>query len=184
MDDIQQLKYLFKLKEVDRRCRVLERHESTAEHIYSSQILTQYFLPKISQELDELKIMKLTLYHDLVEIEAGDTFVLDEEGRKTKKEREKQAMAHIKATVPKELAAEIETYWQEYEVNESMEAKFCHAVDAIDPAIQCLYHKEHWQQEGFTEEWLEARKARFVEFPVLLAFFEEIVSQLKEKGHV
>jgi 5'-deoxynucleotidase YfbR-like HD superfamily hydrolase len=72
MKELEQLKKLMHLKSVERAGEVDKRKESTADHVYGGIILAEHFLKKIKEPLDETKILKLLLYHDLVEIETGD----------------------------------------------------------------------------------------------------------------
>ena len=72
IEDILKLKRINKLKFVERRNSVGERKESPAEHSWSCLIIADYFIDKIKQKLDKLKVYNLLIYHDLVEIESGD----------------------------------------------------------------------------------------------------------------
>ena len=100
MEEIFKLYNLFKLKEIERRGRVRGRQESAAEHVYGCLVLAEYFLPKVQQKLDTLKVLRMLVYHDLAEIEAGDTFILDKEKIKTQKEREADAAKILRDKIP------------------------------------------------------------------------------------
>ena len=93
MDELLKLHDLYLLKEVERKTTVKERFESSAEHTYSCFILADYFLDLMGEKLDRGRVMQLLLYHDMVEIYAGDTFILDDTGRAEKKAKEHQALS-------------------------------------------------------------------------------------------
>jgi len=181
MDFLDKLYTIYELKEVERTGLVKERHESTAEHTYSSIALAEYFLKK-HPKLDELRVIKLILYHDFAEIHAGDTFILDDKKRENKIEKEDAAMKTLKKELPKETAAEMKTVWKEYKENKTDEAKFARAMDALDPIVHVIHQPEEWKKYGFTEKKLRAYKEPYVkDFPVLLKFFNEMIEELKKR---
>lgn len=90
MKDIESLHKALQLKLIERKGKVRDRQESTAEHVYGCLILAEHFMPSV-EDIDELKVFRMLLYHDMVEIEAGDVFLLDDSKRKGKDEREKDA---------------------------------------------------------------------------------------------
>jgi len=179
MEEIKKIHKLFSLKEVDRYGIVKDRQESSAEHSYSSLMLAQYFLPKIKKNLDELKVMKMLLYHDVVEIEAGDTYFLDYKPE----EKERNALKILKKKIPGSMAGEIEDLWEEFEENKTPEAKFCQAIDKFDPVIHFLEHKKEWKKAKVTEKIMRDRKDRyFKEFPVIMEMWDKIVDYYKKEG--
>jgi len=181
MTDLQKINHLYKLKEVERRGKVNGRYETAAEHMWGTFALAEYFLPK--HGLDELKVFKILIYHELVEIEAGDTFILDVEKMKDKKEREEKAAEVIMEKIPAEMATKFKEYWSEYEEMQTEEAKFCKAIDQLDPMIHSLNKKEDWIENNFTEEKLrELKEHYFEDFPILKEFFEEILAHLNSIG--
>ncbi len=184
MEDIKQLQYLFKLKEVTRSGKVGERAESTAEHVWSTMLLAQYFMNRFDLDLDRLKVFEIALYHDVVEIESLDTFILDDEAKKTQEDREKEAIEKIKQTMPEGLSDYADIV-DEFEGLESDEAKFVRAVDAIEPMIHWLDYKEDWTEFGFTEENLRKwKEKRVAVFPDLLNFFNNLIEYLKQEGYI
>lgn len=174
---LEKIKFLYKLKEVDRYGEVGSRKESTAEHTYSAIILAQHLLKLNKNNLDYEKVTKIILYHDLVEIIAGDVFILDEEGRKDKKENELKALEELKNKVPDNLRDEIASLWLEYEDKNSLEAKFAHAVDVLDEMIQSIDRPDLWKKYDFTEAKIRDKKEKDAHvFPETKALFEEIIS--------
>jgi len=178
---LEQLFIFYKLKKVERVGLVNGRHETTAEHTFSSIALAEYFLKKI-QSLDELKVIKILLYHDYGEIHTGDTFILDDKKRTDKIEREDAAMKTLEKELPKEIVSDMKNAWKEYKENKTREAKFCRAIDALDPIIHVIEQPEEWKKYGFTEKKLRAYKEPHMkEFPELLKFFNEMIEELKKK---
>lgn len=185
MEEIKKLKTLFLLKEVDRSfCPVNNREESTAEHTYSTLILCQYFLPKVNKtlkkKLNELKVMKMLLYHDIVEIEAGDTYLYDEKLQIGKEDKEKKALLKMKNKLPKEIYKDFDVLWNEFELGKTKEARFCKAIDKLDPMIHNLDNKQAWRKAKITEKLLRSKKQKyFEEFLVLLKVFNDIIKYVK-----
>ena len=182
IDDLKQLHNLYLLKEIERYGTVKHKHgerqESAAEHTYSMMILAQYFLPKIEQRLDEAKVFRMLLYDDIIEIEAGDTFILDREGEYHANETE--ALPRFLQRLPSDILEDYRRIWQEHEEGKTLEAKFCQAIDALDPIIHSMFKYEDWRRNKFTERKLrEKKEERFIEFPVMREAFEELVKHLR-----
>ncbi len=184
MKDISKLHHLYKLKEIERRGIVSGRRESTAEHVYSCLILAQYFMPKVKQKLDELKIMKMLLFHDIVEIESGDTFVLDKKARAMQQKKEIEGFKILKKKIPKDISKEYDMLWKEYEEGKTLESKFCLAIDKLDPILHHLDNSALWKKYKFTEQKLREQKERyFIEFPVMMEMFNELIEVANKKHY-
>lgn len=183
MKDLQSLRKFYELKNVERTAKVGTRRESPAEHTWSALILADYFLSQMKNpKLDRLKVYELLMYHDVVEIEAGDVNLLDEQKRKHKAEREKQAAHVLHQHFPLELGKKFLILFQEYEAGNSIEARFAKAVDALDAEIHELDYKENWK--GWTEEFLRRKKGPlFEEFPELKKVFEAGVNFARKEGY-
>lgn len=189
MDDIKKLFNFYKLKDVKRSfLRVGNRPENSAEHTYSCLILAEYFLSKVNSDLiklnkpklDELKVMKMLLYHDIVEIEVGDVYFYDETARLNKSEREAKGFIRLKEDLPKEIGREAHDLWLEFEENKTEEAKFCKAIDYMDPMIHALNDKEMWHNAKLTETILRTKKEYvFKEFPIMHKYFEKMIEFYK-----
>lgn len=180
MNELDKIYELYKLKKVNRKTEIENRFESTAEHIYSSLILAQILLKKINEQLDENKIMKMILYHDLCEIYCGDTHTL----KRTKKTNldEKNATVKIVQISPIEISKDIKKYNQEFVKGKSREAKFVKAVDALDPIINELKNPPLWKKHGYDERTIRKTKEPHInEFFELKEFFEYIILELKNK---
>lgn len=184
MEEIEKLHHLFRLKHVDRTAvTVKNRQESTAEHTYSTLILAEYFLPKV-QPLDGLKVRRMLLVHDIVEIEAGDTFLYDEASQHGKEEREQEAFRTLMNKIPAELATDFQELWNEFEANETAESQFCKAIDKLDPIIHSTHLKEDWDTISITEQTLRDKKEHYFRaFPAIHTFFNKWIEHARQQGY-
>jgi len=181
--DLDALRTIYALKQVQRRTKTGDRKESSAEHTFSCIALAKLFLPRISPALNERKVHDLLLIHDWVEIHAGDTFFLDHEHRLTQAEREIVAAKKLIHELPSEIAAEYAGLHEEFEAQETREARFAKAIDALDPMVQAVDTPTEWSTHGFTEEILREKKLPMLhDFPPLIELFEEIVNHLRRTG--
>ncbi len=186
MNNFAKLEHLIKLKGVTRQGEVKDRRESTAEHTWACMILAEHFLKIIKQPLDEVKVMKLIMFHDLVEIECGDIDVLDEEGRKNKKSDEKEGSRRLAKSIPETLSEDYLKFFDEYEESETMEAKFALAMDKLEPMVHwSLYHPGKLILHGWNEQLVIDKKLpAFKPFPELVIFLEEWLEYMKEKNYL
>ena len=172
MREINKLRKLYKLKETYRRGRVGSRQESSAEHTWSCLMLADYFLSKEAQ-LNRLKVYELLLYHDVVEIEAGDTSIIAQD-RSKKTEKEQKAITALKAQLPTATWAKLDALFREFEWAKTKEAKFAKAIDALEAVIHFLDYKEDWK--GWNEQRVRGLyEERFRKFPEMRKAFEEIM---------
>jgi len=182
MKDFERLHTAYKLKEIERKGTVAgKRYESAAEHIFSSLILARYFLKKI-KGMNERRVMKMLIYHDLVEIYAGDTFILDEKMTESKKAREQKSFNRLIKDLPSEISPEFRSSWKEFEQGKTKESRFCKAVEELDPIIHSMHKPAEWKKHGFTEQKLRSKKeSKLKEFPAMLKLFNELIEYLKNK---
>ena len=137
----QQLSFLVeadKLKNVLRRTLVTDgsRQENTAEHSWHLALAAIVLEEYASAPVNMAKVLRMLTVHDVVEIDAGDTFAYDKAGNATKEERESRAAERIFGLLPAELGAELRGLWEEFEENTSPESRFANAVDRIQPFLQ------------------------------------------------
>ncbi len=111
------------------------RNENDAEHSWHIAIMA-YLLREYSNEaIDIARVMLMCLIHDIVEIDAGDTYAYDENGLKTQKEREDAAKERIFSILPEDQAKEMIALFDEFEASETAESKYAHAMDNLQPLI-------------------------------------------------
>ena len=136
----------------------LPRRENDAVHSFSLAIAAAVLAEYSNEPVDVAKVMKIVLVHDAVEIYAGDTYCYDDEGAKTKEAREKAAAEKIFGTLPEEQAAEYRALWDEFERNDTPEARFSNAMDRIQPLL-LNYSREgySWKEHGVNSSQVRKR---------------------------
>ena len=144
------------LKNVQRRNYNADdsRRENTAEHSWQIIILAQILYPyaKNSTDINLLRVIRMLSIQELVEIDAGDTFLFDEEGMKGKFEREKLAAKKIFGILDEPLSSEFYNLWIEFEEEETPDAIFACAIDRMMPFILNSYTSgKSWTEAGVTE---------------------------------
>jgi putative hydrolases of HD superfamily len=150
-----------KLKGIERRCRPvgLPRRENSAEHSWSLALMTMTLIPAINPSLDALRILKMVILHDIVEIDAGDTFCYGDQGDKA--EKEQAAATRIFGLLPASLAPEFIALWEEFEQGVTPEAKFANAMDRLLPLLQNHANRGGaWPEHGISiEQVMERNRA-------------------------
>ena len=111
------------------------RKENDAEHAWHMAIMTILLSEYSNEKIDVLKTVTMLLIHDLVEIDAGDTYAYDEEGKKTKRAREVAAADRIFGLLPEDQGKKLRELWEEFEAAETAEARFAHGMDHIQPLM-------------------------------------------------
>ncbi len=111
------------------------RNENDAEHAWHMAIMA-YLLREYSNDpIDITRVMLMCLIHDVVEIDAGDTYAYDTEGKKTQKAREEAAKERLYSMLPDDQKEELMTIFEEFEAGETPEAKFARAMDNLQPLL-------------------------------------------------
>jgi putative hydrolase of HD superfamily len=179
MDEINKFRILNKLKSVYRFNSVDNRKESSAEHSWSALMLADMYMTK---ELDRLKVYELLMYHDVVEIEAGDTPFHPEMSRDGKKEKEEKAIKILKKQLPRKLSGKFIKLVKEFEDRKTIEARYAKAIDTLDAAIHELDYRKDWK--GWTKEFLVKNKSKyFDDFPELKKAFDTIIQHLVDEKY-
>ncbi len=111
------------------------RNENDAEHAWHMAVMAYVLREYSNEDIDIAKVMLMCLIHDIVEIDAGDTYAYDEIGLKTQKEREEKAKERIFSLLPDDQKAELTSVFDEFEEYETAESKFAHAMDNLQPLI-------------------------------------------------
>ena len=155
----QQIQFIIeidKLKNILRQTLLTDesRRENSAEHSWHlamMAIVLSEYAP--SQDIELLRVIKMLLIHDLVEIDAGDTFCYDLKGNQNKAAREAQAATRLFGMLPEDLGTELRELWQEFEAQQTTEAQFAAALDRLQP----LLHNQQtrggtWRIHGISRE--------------------------------
>ncbi len=111
------------------------RKENDSEHAWHIAVMTILLSEYANEEIDVLKTVTMLLIHDIVEIDAGDTYAYDEDGLKTQHKREQKAAERIFGLLPDDQGKRFRALWEEFEQGESKEARFAHTMDNIQPAM-------------------------------------------------
>lgn len=178
-----------KQKFVQRRTYLTDgkRMENDAEHAWHMAIMA-LLLPEYSNaQIDIHKVVSILLIHDLVEIYAGDTFAYDVEGQKTQKERENAAADKLFSQLPDDLNKKFRSLWDEFEIWETEEAKFAHALDNFQPLmLQAATDGKAWQEGNRRLSEVMGRNARSAEGSQVLWEYalEHFINPQVEKGHL
>ena len=143
-----------RLKQILRQTLVIDdrRKENDAEHSWHLALMAIFLSEHANQpDLDMLKVVKMVIIHDLVEIYAGDTFCYNYEAAKDKNERETAAAQKIFGLLPKDQRLEFRSLWDEFEEVQSAEARFAAALDRLQPLL-LNFHTEGaaWKKHGVT----------------------------------
>jgi putative hydrolases of HD superfamily len=138
LKQIHFIKEIDKLKYIQRKTKLLnsDRHENDAEHSWHLAIMTIILAQHSDKPINVLKVLKMVLIHDIVEIDAGDTFIYDTQKNHTNTEEELIAAKRIFGLLPAEQAEELIAIWQEFEEGITDEAKFAKAMDRFEPLLQ------------------------------------------------
>jgi len=161
------------------------RNENDAEHSWHLAVMAMLLLeyPK-EQGLDELKIIRMALLHDLVEIDAGDTFCYDEVGAMDKEEREKKAAERIFSLLPVDQAREFRAVWEEFEARNTPESRFAAALDRLQPILHNYHTKGHsWIKHGIKKDQVLQRIKPIAESSeTLWEYAKDIIEDAVHKG--
>ncbi len=140
-----------KEKKIERQTYISDasRQENDAEHAWHMALMTLILSEYANEEIDILKTISMILIHDVVEIDAGDTYAYDEEAKKTQKERELKAADRIFAMLPEDQQVKFRALWDEFEAGETKEAKFARTMDNLQPLmLNNATDGRRWQEKG------------------------------------
>lgn len=137
------------------------RNENDAEHAWHMALMA-YLLKEYSNEpVDIAKVMLMCLIHDVVEIDAGDTYAYDADGLKTQKEREDRAKERIFSLLPEDQKVDLIALFDEFEAYETPESKYAHAMDNLQPLILNNSNGgSDWKEHGVTSSQVYGRQSK------------------------
>lgn len=126
-----------KLKRITRQSYITggERKETDTDHSWHLALMCALLSEYANEKIDIQKTMIMVLIHDIVEIDAGDTYAYDEVGNQSKREREVKAAERIFHLLPEDQARMLRDLWEEFEAQETPEAKFANTLDKIQPIM-------------------------------------------------
>lgn len=177
-----------KLKFINRQTYLSDgvRKENDAEHSWHLALMAVLLAEHAEEKVDLLKVITMVLIHDLVEIDAGDTYAYDEAGKQTQRAREEKAAERIFGMLPKDQGENFRALWEEFDAYETPEAKFAHVCDNVQPLM--LNHAtggKSWRERGIKRSQVEKRNSRVGESSqTMKAYIEEILDKNVEKGNL
>ncbi len=137
------------------------RNENDAEHAWHMAVMAYILQEYSNQKIDVARTMIMCLIHDIVEIDAGDTYAYDGEGKKTQKEREEEAKQRIYSILPEEQKKDLQAIFDEFTENKTPEAKFAHAMDNLQPLL--LNNSNgggDWKEHNVTAKQVYGRQSK------------------------
>lgn len=164
-----------------------KRKENDAEHAWHMAIMTLLLSEYANQNIDVLKTISMLLIHDLVEIDAGDTYAYDEEGKKTQAERERKAADRIYGMLPEDQGKKLYDLWLEFEAQETPEAKFARTMDNIQPMyLNASTDGKAWQEHQVHLAQIMGRNSHTAEGSEVLwnYAYENFVQPHLDNGHI
>ena len=177
---------LDKMKNLYRQTYVLheDRKENDAEHSWHLAILAMLMAEHANKPGDAVKIIKMVRIHDVVEIDAGDTYCYDTEGCKTKADREEKAAQRIFGLLPDDQKKEFYDLWREFEDSETDDARFAAVLDRVQPLL-LNYTKGgiSWKEHGIAKEQVMGRnKEYFGESDEIAELIVSVIEDAYDKG--
>ncbi|WP_447769576.1 HD domain-containing protein [Sphingobacterium faecium] len=132
------IKEIDKVKYIQRKTKLFnsDRNENDAEHSWHLAMMAIILAEHSNEPIDILKVVKMVLIHDIVEIDAGDTFIYDTQKNHTNTDEERLAAKRIFGLLPQKQAEGLIEIWEEFEAGLTHEAKFARAMDRLEPLLQ------------------------------------------------
>lgn len=163
------------------------RQENSAEHSWHIALSVLLFCEYARERrLDFFRVMKMLLVHDVVEIDAGDTYCYHADRRLDQSDREKRAAERIFGLLPPDQAAGFRQLWQEYEEQDTPEAKFAHALDRFQPFLHNYVTRgKSWRHHGVRKHQVVERMQPVEKgAPVLWDYVAELIDDAVAKGYL
>jgi putative hydrolase of HD superfamily len=178
-----------KLKTIERQTLITDasRQENDAEHSWHLALMALVLGEYAKDDaIDLLHVVRMVLVHDLVEIDAGDTYCYDRAGYADKAERETAAAERIFNLLPSDQAGEFRSLWDEFEAGKSAEARFANALDRLQPLMHNVFTEGRmWQKHGIRKSQVVDRNRKINEgAPDLWAFARDLIDKAVGRGQL
>lgn len=187
----QQLKFILELdkqKEIVRQTYLADasRKEGDAEHAWHLAVMAFLLADYANEKIDVLKTVKMVLLHDVVEIDAGDTYAYDTAGNQTKRLREEKAADRIYGMLPEKQKQECRALWEEFERGETPEAKFANTLDKVQPVLlNDASGGISWREHGIEKSQIMERNAHTQEGSgALWEYAHRLIEENAAKGNI
>jgi putative hydrolase of HD superfamily len=177
-----------KLKQVFRQSLVSDssRRENDAEHSWHLGVMAIVLAEYAPPDVNLARVVWMVLLHDVVEIDAGDTYCYDPAAVVTQRDREVQAADRLFSLLPLDQAKELRELWEEFEARESPEARYAAAIDRVQPVL-LNYHTQGraWREKGVTREQVIARNQHIeAGAPKLWEYIRGLIDDAVAKGYL
>lgn len=177
-----------RLKSVIRRTRLVDgsRHENTAEHSWHLAILALLLGDTAAPGVDAARVLRMLLVHDIIEVDAGDTFAFDAHGYLDKDDRERAAAERLFGLLPAPQGGELRALWEEFEAGETVDARFAVALDRFQPLLMNFYGGGgSWREHGITRAQVLRRMAPIEHgAPGLWPMVREVIDRACAEGWI
>jgi putative hydrolase of HD superfamily len=179
---------LDKIKHIGRQTYIADgsRKENDAEHSWHLALMAFVLADYANEPIDVCRTMKMVLLHDVIEIDAGDTYAYDEEGNKSKRMRELRAADRIFGLLPEAQQWEYRGLWDEFEAMETPEAKFANMLDKVQPLLlNDASGGISWEEHGVHKSQVLKRNARTHEgSEQIWAYAKDLIERNTQAGHL
>jgi putative hydrolase of HD superfamily len=186
LKQIEFLKEIDKVKYIQRKTKLLnsDRNENDAEHSWHLAMMAIILAGHSNVSVDLLKVVKMVLIHDIVEIDSGDIFIYDTVQSHSNTVQERIAAGRIFGLLPAEQAAEMIAIWEEFEEGKTDEAKFARSMDRLEPLLQNVSNNGGtWKEFGVDYDKVYEKKKVIKEGSAALwAYSEQLINESVEKG--
>ena len=182
------------LLEIDRLKSVLRRSyladgvrlENSAEHSWHLAVMAMILAEYANVSVDSRRVLKMLLVHDIVEVDASDTYVYDEIGARDKAEREGRAADRIFGLLPADQEVELRGLWEEFEARETPEARFAAALDRLMPLLHNFQTQgRSWHEHGIVSRQVLSRNAHIADgSEELWRFAHALIEDAVAKGYL
>ncbi|KKO54461.1 HD domain-containing protein [Paenibacillus sp. DMB20] len=178
-----------KMKGIVRQAYLMDgsRRENDAEHTWHITLMASVIAEHVpGAQPDLLHVLKMLIIHDLVEIDAGDTFAYDVKGYVGKFDREKAAAERIFGILPEDQGREMLNLWLEFEERATVEAKFANAIDRLHPMLHNFATEgKSWREHGVTSRQVLSRAESITDsIPALGEWTKELIAEAVERGYL
>lgn len=162
------------------------RQENDAEHSWHLAVMALLLAEHADEPVDVARVVKMVLIHDVVEIDAGDTFIYDDAANLDKEEREQRAADRLFGLLPPDQGAEMRALWEEFEARQTADARFAAAMDRMQPVLLNIATQGlRWRLNKVTADKVLARNARIGDSSQRLwAYMRERLEEMIRLGYL
>lgn len=162
-----------------------DRRENDAEHSWHLALMALTLYEYANQRIDVLKVLKMVLIHDIVEIDAGDAYVYNEEAKALQRKKELKAADRLFNMLPDDQAAEFRALWDEFELKETPESRFANAIDRMHPMLMNYFSSgRSWKENNIRGSQVENKNRHIADGAEELWHYcvEHILKPARERG--